>query len=178
MNCTNPFPRLAAAALVALAASAAGIAHGQPPEPSWLVQVELAVDGQPPSQRFALVGAGEIVALAGGSGGGAWKAQLTLAPGPQPDQVQVSARIERDGALLAAPGLVATDGQPARLRLDDDDGAARIELGVTVEAAPTGLGGVAVFQGADGRMLYVLCDGTGEVREAGTDLRLRCRPAD
>jgi hypothetical protein len=169
---------LAAAALLALATAAATAADPRPPAASWLVEIDLAVDGQPPSQRFAHARAGEVVDLAGGSGSDAWTARLTLAPGPQPEQVQVSARIERDGELVAAPGLLAADLQPARVRLDGVDGAPQVDLGVTVETVPTGMGAVAVFEGADGRVVYVLCDGIGEVREAGKDVRLRCRPTD
>ena len=169
---------LSSAVLLALAAAAPVFAEDRITAASWLVEVDLALDGQPPSRRFALARAGESVDLAGGSGGDAWTAHLMLAPGPQPDQVQVMARIERDGELVAAPGLLAADSQPARMRLDGADGAPQVDLGVTVEAVPTGTGGLTMVQGTDGRMVYVLCDGTGEVREAGEDLRLRCRPAD
>jgi hypothetical protein len=178
MTSTSPgtaTSRLATVALLALAAGTAIAAEGRPTPVSWLVEVDLALDGGPPSRRFALARAGEAVDLAGGSGSEAWTARLTWAPGPQPDQVQVSVRIERDGGLVAAPGLLVADSQPARVRLDEADGAPRVDLGVTVESVPTGNGALAVIQAAGGGLVYVLCDGTGEVRDAGKDRRMRCR---
>lgn len=151
----------------------------QPAEPGyWLVEIDLALDGQAPSRRLVLARAGEGVDLAGGVGNTAWTAQLTLSAGPAPDKVLVAARIERDGDLVASPSMVASDAQPARLRLDDGAGAALVEFGVTAERIARGRDAVTVFQAADGGRIYVVCDGLGDLREAGPDRRLRCRTSD